>query len=460
MCANQAPLYRFLLVAGLAFLVPTASHAQESARASPSVFVPAAIDQAEKDAGEWLRRQMVPNDTVPSPDPGRRRLLVSYRVPRSDSAFKYIYSRSFIYDDALGAIALAMLGSYREAEFILNALSHLIRADGSLWFAFNTQNSWPSEADNDGALIRMGSIAWVGYALTYYLGSRASENPAFITSDPLGVEYLRSARSIARFLLANQVSDRSDPRYGLITGGAGSTTITLSGAASRPVEVYTREKVTWVSMEHNIDAWFFLRDLERLGPDTRLAAAAELIRTRLAELWSEKDGQFIQGIREDRNADTVLPLDGASWGTLFLLAQGQERQAKRCLESMRERFSSEKEELHGFRPYGPEPVYKEKAVNRFYFPDTPGRLWKDLPFVWGEGSLGAAVALARGGDPAEGLKVIDSMRALAVDGGLRYASSPVPYLFTDYPSVATTSWFIIAVETLRGGPAADSFLGR
>jgi hypothetical protein len=444
-------LFPALLIAGLGFVIPTGSYAQG---------VPAALDRAEKDAGEWLRRQMVPNDTVPVPDPGRRRLLLSYRVPRSDPAFRYIYGRSFIYDDALGAIALSMLGSYREAEFLLNALTHQVRADGSLWFAYNTQNSWPGEADHDGALIRTGAIAWVGYALTYYLGVRTLGSPGFLANDTLAAEYLRSARSIARFLLTRQLSDPADQRFGLITGGAGSSSVTLSSPASRPDEVYDPAQVSWVSMEHNIDAWFFLRDLERLAPDSSLAAAAELVRTRLAGLWSGKDGQFIQGIREDRRADTVLPLDGASWGTLFLLGQGQDERAKRCVEAMRERFSSEQEGLQGFRPYDLAPVYQDEGVNRYYFPDAPGRLWRDLPFVWGEGSLGAAVAMVRSGDRAAGLKVIDSLRALAVDGGLRYASSPVPYLFTDYPSVATTSWFIIAVETLRGGPAADLFWGR
>ncbi|HYW85841.1 MAG TPA: hypothetical protein VFB30_21490, partial [Spirochaetia bacterium] len=70
--------------------------------------MPVALDTAEKEAARWLLGQMVPDDVVPVPDPGRRRLLLSYRVPKVDPAYHYIYGRSFIYDDALGAIALTM----------------------------------------------------------------------------------------------------------------------------------------------------------------------------------------------------------------------------------------------------------------------------------------------------------------------------------------------------------------
>jgi hypothetical protein len=448
------PGLRTLLFLFLSF--PAACIPANPAGALP---IPAAVDQAEKDAGQWLRGQMVPNDVVPVPDPGRRRLLLSYRVPQTDPAYRFTYGRSFVYDDALGAIALTMLGRYREAEFLLNALRHLVRSDGSLWFAYNTQNGWPSAGDTGGAIVRTGSVAWVGYAFAYYVGIRARENPDFPAHDPLAQEYLQAARSIASFLLACQVTDPADARYGLLTGGSGASTVTLAEASGAPSEVYTPQKVAWVSMEHNIDAWFFLRDLARLAPDAGISAAAELIRTRLSGLWSNRDGQFFQGIREDRRQDTALPLDGASWGALFLLAQGRRSQAGQCVESMQKRFSSEDGRLSGYRPYHAEPVYDDPQVNRFFFPDAPGKRWQDLPFVWGEGSLGAAVALARSGNAEAAMSIALHLQGLAVDGGFRYASTPVQYLFTDFPSVASTSWYVICVETLRGSPQAAAFWG-
>ena len=451
---NHLPILAALSALFLVGVPDAHSAGSETLPISP---VSADIDQAEKDAAQWLLQQMVPNQVVPQPSPARRRLILSYRVPAEDPAFRYIYGRSFAYDNALAAVSLTMLGRYREAEYILNALGRLLRPDGSLWFAYNTQNNWPDEADHDGATIRSGANAWAGYAFTYYLQARSRENPGFPTSDPVGIEYLRAARSVASSLLARQVTDRADPRFGLITGGVGAYTVAL-GSSSRPEERYDPAPVLWVSTEHNIDTWFFLRDLARLTSSADIGAAADLVRTRLATLWSEKDGQFHQGIHEDRTTDTVLPLDGASWGALYLLAQGRREDARRCVAAM-QRFSSEMNGERGYRPYGPAPVYTDEAVNRFFFPDTPGRQWKDLPFIWGEGSFGAAAALIRAGNRPEGLRIVDSLRALAVDGGFRYASTPVQYEFNDYPSVASTAWFIIAVELAKGGPAADAFWG-
>jgi len=425
--------------------------------------LPQALDKAEADAAGWLLKQLVPNETVPQPSPGRRRLVLSYRVPAEDPAFRYIYGRSFAYDNALTAVALTMLGRYREAEFILSALGRLVRPDGSLWFAYNTQNNWPDEKDHDGALARSGATAWVGYAFTYYLQTRGRDNSAFVKNDPIAVEYLRAARAIAMAVLALQVTDRADPRYGLITGGTGASTVGLD-ASSRPQESYDPSAVRWVSTEHNIDAWFFLRDLAQLDrpPATGgrdLSAATDLIRARLDLLWSDSDAQFRQGIKQDGTADTVLPLDGASWGALYLAAQGRQDQARRAAAAMIKSFSAELNGASGFRPYGPTPVYPDPAVNRFFFPDSPERRWQDLPFIWGEGSFGAAAALARTGNRQEALRVLSSLLPMAVDGGFRYATSTVQYEFSDYPSVASTAWFIIAAETLKGGPAADAFWG-
>jgi hypothetical protein len=43
-------------------------------------------------------------------------------------------------------------------------------------------------------------------------------------------------------------------------------------------------------------------------------------------------------------------------------------------------------------------------------------------------------------------KGLKGINCFAVGGGFRYASIPVPYQFSDYPSVASTAWFVIAAE--------------
>jgi hypothetical protein len=439
-------------------LVPLATFAQAAA-GSEAGAVPPSLEQMEAGAVQWLLQQMVPNPAVPAPDPGRRRLLLSYRVPPEDPAYRYIYGRSALYDDALGAIAFTMAGRYREAEFLLGAIARLVRADGGLWFAYNTQNDWPSESDHEGAIVRTGAVAWAGYALAYYLRARALESPEFGSSDPLGIQLRGAAESLARYLLERQVPASADPRAELLTGGSGSAVLVFPDGAAGPTESYSPAAVEWVSTEHNIDAWYFLRDLGRLTGEARYSDAAERIRARVLALWSEQDGQFLQGIHEDRTADTALPLDAASWGAIFLLSQGREGQARRCLQVMESRFAVRVGELRGYRPYGREPVYTDARVNAYYQPKGGG-LWSDLPLVWCEGSLGAAAAYARAGRTAEARLIAESQAGLLVDGGLRYASIPVPYQFSDYPSVASTAWLVIAAQVLRGTPAGVLFWGR
>jgi hypothetical protein len=214
-----------------------------------------------------------------------------------------------------------------------------------------------------------------------------------------------------------------------------------------------------VSTEHNIDAWFFLRDLGRLTGEARHSEPAECIAAKLLGLWSENDGQFIQGIHEDRTPDTALPLDGATWGAIFLVSRGKDAQAGRCLERLESRFGSKSGTARGYKPYGSEPVYTDPRVNSFYYP-RGGGTWADLPLVWSEGSLGAAAACARVGRAADALRIIESLSPMAVDGGLRYATMPVAYQFSDYPSTAGTAWLVIAAEVLRGTAAGGLFWGK
>jgi hypothetical protein len=446
------------IIAAIALICPIASHAQQALGAAAPLPLPASIERMEAGALSWLAGQMVPNDTVPSPEPTRRRLLLSYRVPPDDPVYRYVYGRSAVYDDALGAIAFTMGGRYREAEFLLSAMSRLVGADGGLWFAYNTQNDWPSDADHEGGIVRTGAVAWVGYALTFYLQVRERGSPGFAAQDLLGNRYLASAETIARYLLAHQVSAAGDVRLSLVTGGTGSSVVSLPVGKANPEEVYSDAPVQWVSTEHNIDSWYFLRDLGRVTANTRYAEAAERIRQSLRGLWSDDAGQFIQGIHEDLTPDTALPLDGASWGAIFLLSQGMDAQAGKSLDVMEKRFSVRSSEARGYRPYDRGPVYTDARVNRYYFP--AGGLWADLHIIWGEGSLGAAAAYIRAGRLAEGRAVMEGLSALTVGGGLRYASMVVPYQFSDYPSVASTAWLVIAAEMLRGAPAGELFWGK
>jgi len=433
--ALHIPLVLIFGVSLMFFETLIAQESQESGR----------IQEAKQDALSWLSGQMIPNATVPLPAQYRRRLILSYKIPPSDIAYPYLFSKSFIYDNALAIIAFTMAGDFKKAENILGALERLATEEGSFWFAYNTHNSWPSQQDNHGALKRLGAIAWVGYAVVYYLGKRLEHNHLFLEEDLLAKDYLQFAEKIARFVISKQVLNVSDKRYGLITGGDATYILKTSTDSKSVQEEYQDGEINWVSMEHNIDTYFFLRDLGRIIKNDQYIEAAELIKKGLFTLWSAENGQLFRGISQSQKIDRFLPLDGASWGALFFLSVNEADKAIRSLKATGN-FFHRSGKLEGYAPYYKEMVYESEAINRFYYQDNPGKTWKELKIIWGEGSLGVAVAYLRAGYLEKGLSIINNMLPIQENGGFKYASMNIPHQFSVFPSVASTAWFVIASE--------------
>jgi hypothetical protein len=417
------------------------------------------LEEAEKEAVRWLQCQMVPNSTVPDPALDRRRLLLSYIIPPEDPAYPYIYGRSFIYDDAVGVVAFTMAGKYREAEYLLSAMRRVIRDDGSFWFVYNTHNSWPTEGDHEGSLVRTGAVAWAGYAAAFYLRARHSGDPSFLDEDPFAGNYLDMARSIASYILRHQIRDENDVRHGLVTGGDGTYTLHIPEASGEPVEEYDGSSLAWVSTEHNIDSYFFLMDLGLLTGNQEYSDAACMIKEGLFRTWSEENGQFYRGIKKDGDIDKALPLDCASWGALFLISTGNEGMARRCLETVQRHFFSEYSGLTGYKPYYSGPLYDDEQVNSFYAKEIGSKSWEDANLVWGEGSFGVSAAYCKAGNPESSLQVLEGLLPAQTNGGFRYSTAELPYQFNSYPSVASTAWFIIAVETLLDAEKGSLFWG-
>ncbi len=406
--------------------------------------VRATLRAGQQAAVEWLVEQLVPNDAVPDPHPTRRNLIVSYRIPPDDPVYPYLYGRSFVYDGAVAAIAFTMSERYQEAQRTLLALARQVRDDGSVWFGLNTQNAWPSQADSDGAVVRSGASAWVGYAATFYLRARLAADPDFDVGGQAARRIQSLAVAIADHLLGLQIVDPTDRRHGLVTGGWGTYSYSVDDSGEI-VAAFDKSPVGWASTEHNIDAFFLLADLAVLTGDERYSRAADLVRAGLLSLWSEADGQLYQGVKVDGRVDTVLPLDTASWGSLFLGSAGERTLSDRALATAQNRFRLG--DLHHYRPYADEPVYESAAVSGVIFGDPQAR-WNDVDIAWIEGSQGVAAALVQAGLHREAADTMLAALDYRVDGGFRYASVEVPELFSSFPSVASTAWFVIATELL------------
>lgn len=422
------------------------------------------IVRAKERALVWLAGQKAPNAVIPDPQPERRNLVISYSIPKNHPAYKYICGRSAVYDDALAAIAFTMNHDYRNASQVLLALKRVQRSDGGLWFGYNVNNDWPSEKDFEGSTERTGASAWAGYAAVYYVKARLAEDPAAMQNRDVKA-VLDFARSLGRYLLGLQVVKKGDFRYGLVTGGRNS--FELKRLGSGVDEVFKPGDIDWISAEHNIDAFFFLRDLGALVKDAKFTDGAELIRASMQRLWLAKDRQYMRGLKTT-HPDTVLALDCASWGAVFSFAAENDEYARQSLGILDSLYASRasfgNSEVSGYKPYTDKEIYEEtngQDITRFYFPELKGTTWASLDGVWVEGSMGAALAYLKGGDRGKAVEILKKVLPLqSADGGFVYFTREVPHEFSTFVSVASTAWFVMMVSAIENAQTADSFWGR
>jgi len=328
----------------------------------------------------WLLDQQVPNSTVPAPAPGRSGLVNSYIIPTSDPNYPSIFDNSWIYDDALAVIAWSLEGECQAARRTLSAIDGLIDAEGKLSFAYNTNDAQVADTR-----YRTGAIAWVGYAFVFYQNACGDS------------QFQSVAESIAGWVLTMQ-----NPTIGSVKGGP---------------------DVNWFSTEHNIDAFFFLRDIGLLTNNTLyLDAATQIKQSLLTYHWNSSYGCFQQGIDDDAKA-----LDAASWGALFLLSIGRPAEGESCLEFVEANFSRE-------------VTYNIGGVAQNISGYTPHA---NTDFVWSEGSLGVALAYLRAGNQSRYSQIVSEIQKMrGLSGGVIYAAPPATD-FADWESVAGTAWMVM-----------------
>lgn len=368
---------------------------------------------------------------------GLRGLPRSFVIPRDDpdygdagggtrqSGYR-LEQRSFVYDAGLAVLALTQAEDFPRAREILRQLSALQHADGSLSFSYDVFLG--AAADRS---VRSGALAWVGTAAVEY--ERATGDTG----------YRSLAEGVARYLLAKQVTEVNgyelgDPRYGSVLGGEGRY---LADGG------YAPETIAWASTEHNIDAYFFLRDLGYVTKMSGYVAAADLVKqSLLTNHWNAGLGRFDQGV-----GDPARALDLVSWGGLFLRAIGEDDTARQQLALLREfrvegtgvTTSSDPESYNQtYRADGPIGGYKPYA-------ESPGTDDAPPETVWAEGTWGAILLRLRLGEDA-GADIDGMLRLQSADprGGFlqvtRGRRSP-PYELHAWPAVGGTAWAAIVL---------------
>ncbi len=405
----------------------------------------------------WLKSQIVPNSIVKEPSQDRRNLLISYKVPKNSEVYRYVFSKASLYDNALAVIAFSMVGEYSLAERIIEASSRILSPDNDLWFTFNTHNSWPNKHDHSGAIVRSGASAWLGYAITFYLKARLTDNPNLLQQDNEAMNHLKLAQSIADKILSRQITNPADPRYGFFTGGEGRYSYRWNNETHTIEEYFIPGSIQWASIEHNIDIYFLLQDLAVLTGKEKYASSANTLKQSMVKKsWNEKTGQLNRGQRLD-GADSAQALDCASWGAVFLQAVGEESKALASLNSTAKYFVRSNQQ-QGYKPYTDLLLYEDTELNTLFYPEAPEKNWSDFPMIWPEGSLGVAMAFLKMKKNDQAVEVIKSMIKLQdEEGGLPYATENLRYQFSRNSSVAGTAWLVMVISALEDENALNLF---
>lgn len=345
---------------------------------------------------DWLTGRSNPVVTGITPVSGRQGLLVGYTVAPND-ALAFLAGRSFTYDNAVGSIAFLLQGQPESARNVLLALQRLMAPNGTLGFSYQVDSTASD------ARLRTGTLAWVGYAMALYQR---------VTGDRT---FQPNAEALARYLKTLQ------RHSGSLKGGP---------------------DVHWISTEHNIDAYFFYRELYRVtGKSTYRTTSRQIRNSLLTNHWTGTSvrGRFLQGI-----GDSTPALDANSWGAIFLWAIGRNTQAHRALRYVESTFKTA------------QTIPGSVTQVTGYAPDSARRT------VWLEGTLGVAAAHQRLGAAVTAGGIFGNVQKVQSawqtqgkwHGALPYAFPR--YLnadgdtYSDLESVASTGWLLIAQSVQKG----------
>jgi hypothetical protein len=374
----------------------------------------ARADDGSGDALAWLAARQDAG--------GGTGLVRSFTIPAGDPD-RALSPLSFTYDDGLAALAFLAGGETTRAHDVLAGLASIQAPDGSLPFAYDTTAHVVASE-----LRRSGAIAWAGYAAVRY--EQATGDRAFRAF----------AEGVGDWLIDHQVTATNgfastDQRYGSVLGGP---------------------DVEWASTEHNVDAYFFLRDLGRLpSAGEQYAPAANAIADSLVfHHWDYWRGRFFTGVTTSW-PDPTRALDVSSWGGLFMLAIGRADLAAQAAAT-----------LSDFDVTG-KPVVASTDLDRYNttysslgpfagyrgYAGDPGT--DDPPdHVWAEGTWGALLLRARlGEDVSADVASLQALQDVDPAGGYLQVTegrrSP-PYENHVWPATAPTAWAVMVLRD-RGG---------
>ncbi len=385
----------------------------------------------EGKALEYLRTTLIP---YPTPDSHGRLALTDP-----------IRKRLATYDSALLILVLMRYGFREEAGRVIEGLRAVQRADGSVPFSFTLPRP------EDGIpYVRAGAVAWVGYAAAEYLDADRA--------GPVRAEAIALARGAATYVMERQVAKPDDPRDGLVLGGAGGFRYEVD-EKGRLRERLELEDIEWASVEHNIDAFFFLRALARVTGEAPYRDAAARIAKAVARTWNGSAGQLARGVTT-AGPDDVFTLDCAAWGSVLLGGVGERQRAETSASVADASFDArdERTSARGHRAQLTGAVLESVLLQRELGAKLAANDWSNLKAIWPEGSAGVALAAWRAGRTSRAGSILAALEPLrAPNGSLPTSTLDVPYLFDTRPSIAGTAWVELVRFELGREPGHPTF---
>lgn len=375
------------------------------------------------------------------------RYPASFLIPEGDPQFskegntalgEYGYmlnSRCWTYDIGLALLVFATAKEWEIVIEILNRLKMDQNSDGSWNFSYDI---YIGKLFHD--YIRTGSVGWVVWGICYAVLQLGT-----FYDDKYG--YKEMLKKAGDWVLSKQVTDTTDPRYGLLKGGHGIYDYNYR---------YTDEEIEWCSTEHQCSSLQALEGLALVFNDQKYIDAAELIRDQLYyKCYDFENKRFYQGI-PGSSPDKAWALDCTTWAGTMLFSIVNSESAKDCYETAKSVYRTDdksivqsKDKSHYNMTYFSDDVF---SGFKPYSDKTPD--YKGCPdIVWSEGTLGFALLAYVLGQQEECVKYIDEVIKLqncnGSTGGVLYVNetyADMPWEFHTWESMVSSAWLYLIIN--------------
>lgn len=371
------------------------------------------------------------------------RLPASFLIPKDDPQYdkdgstakwKYGYclnARTWAYDVGLALLVYTTCGDYGKCVEMMERMKYEQNADGSFNFSYDIYIGQLFEG-----YVRTGAMGWLIWGMCYY------------TLESGDRSYVEMIKKAGDWMIGRQITDSSDPRYGLMTGGIGSYNMEDYS--------YIDVDIEWCSVEHQCSGLQALEGCALLFRDKKYKEAAELVRDQLfLKCYDKENGRFYQGINGG-TPDKAWALDCTTWAGALIFSVVNSDTSKACIKTAKEAYLTTGKRIiqSSNKDYYNEMYSSNKTFAGFKPYSDRTTDYKGAPdIVWTEGTLGYALLAIILGNVEEAKRFVDECIELqncdGSTGGVIYTTATygmLPWEFHVWESVVSSSWLYLIIN--------------